>query len=257
MKPTCFKVIIILILVILISGCTKAIRLEEAKNRHNLIIVPFKASPVQIRSWGAGTVLLGGVVGAALVDGATKEGREKVVNTLNEISGQWDPSVVIAQECLSLINKYSTLQIEKVTIVDAREMPGTETMRLKEPKIFTSTSVHGLKGWTDAGSRFIRKSKSPIQYRQDYPQSGADFALEVFSSMIHIIKMKKIQFNVILKLVDTSSSEKIALNWEYATFPISLGKDLSDFKTFEDEFRNASRELCSKTLNKIGLILVR
>jgi hypothetical protein len=256
MRSTYFKFIVILTVSLLIPGCYfKSVPKEEGRVTHNLLIVPFKAPPIHFRSWGSGTVLMGGVIGTAVVDETTKGGREKVVNMLNEAAGQWDPSVVVAQECLSLINGYSALQIEKVAIVDARDMPGTETKRLKEPRLFTSTPVSGGGEWTMEGARFIKKSKSLIQYSQEYPQSGADLALELFPCHIHIIRMKKIELMFISKLVDTSSGKKIALSAHDDSFPISLEKDLSNFKGFEDEFRNASRELCSKTLKKMGLIL--
>lgn len=257
MRSTYFKFIVILTVGLLISGCYfKSVPKEEGRATHNLLIVPFKASPIKIRDWGSGTVLVGGAIGTAIVDETTKEGREKVVNMLNEVAGQWDPSVVVAQECLNLINGYKALRIEKVTIVDAREMPGTEAMRLREPRRFTPAPVSGGGDWTMEGARFIKKSKSLIQYGQEYPQSGADLALELFPTYIHIIRMKKIQLMVIAKLVDTSSGKKIALSAHDGNFPISLDKDLSNFRRFEDEFRNASRELCRETLKKMGLILV-
>jgi hypothetical protein len=246
-------------LTLLISGCSykKVVRQEEVKNKHNIIIVPFKAPPVAIMGGGLGSFILGGYVGVALVDAATKEGRTKVVDRLNEISDQWNPSVVIAQECQTLIKGSTVLQIENVTIVDSRELPGTEDLRSKEPKLFTTQTPFGLGGgWMRAGSRWVRESKSPIKYRQDYPESTADWSLEVFSTYITLAKMKKIEFNVILKLVDTSSGEKIALDGTYDTFEISLAKDISNFKTLEEEFRNASRQLCSKVLSKMGLISI-
>ena len=257
MRSTHFKFIVILTVGLLISGCYfKSVPKEEARVTHNLLIVPFKASPIQFRSWGSGTYLLVGLIGTTIVDETTKQGREKVVNLLNEAAGQWDPSVVVAQECLSLINGYSALRIEKVTIVDAREMPGEETMRLKEPRLFSSTPTSGAREWLGAGARFIKKSKSLIQYSQEYPQSGADLALELFICYIDIVKMNKIELGVIAKLVDTSSGKKIALSVHDGSFPISLGKDLSNFKRFEDEFRNGSRESCRQALRKMGLILV-
>jgi len=260
MKSTYFKVIIILMLVISISGCyRKAIRQEEVKNRHNLIIVPFKAPPVAIMSYGGGTVILFGVAGAAAVDGATKEGREKIVDILNRNSGQWEPSDVLAQECLGLIKNGTTFQIENISIVESRIMPGLESLQTKDSKVFTAESqIYGFGSpWMQAGGRMLRGSKSHIQYKEEYPQSSADWALEVFSSYIYIRKMKKIEFNVGLKLVETSSRKKISFKDTYDTFAISLSKDISNFKLFEDEFRSAARQMCSVVLSKMGLIPTR
>ena len=260
MKSTSQKGIVILLLSVLILSCTPkmVIRQEEIKNKHNIMVVPFKPPPIAIIGWGAGTFLLGGAVGAALVDAATKEGREKAVDTLNKNSGQWEPTRVIAQDCLDLIKKDTPFQIENIFIVETRVMPGLENVQTKESKVFTAESTLHAFGspWDRAGNKMFENSNY-LQYKKEYPESSADWALEVFSTYMGMRKMEKMEFNVFLKLVETSSGEKIALDYTFDTFTISLAKDISDFKTFEDEFRNASRELCSKLLSKMGLISVR
>ena len=254
MRSTYSKVIIILMLVILLPSChRKAIRQEDATNRHNLIIVPFKAPPVAIMSWGAGTFILGGAVGASMVDAATRGGRERIVDTLNSNAGPWEPSNVVAQECLDLIKNRAFSQIENISIVEAREMPGLESIHTKGSKVFTAEPQIYAFGspWMQSGNRML-KGKSHIQYQKEYPQSNADWALEVFSTYIHIRKLNKISFNVFLKLVDTTSGNKVALDYSYDEFSISLERDISNFKLFEDEFRSAARQLCSKVLSKMG-----
>lgn len=257
MKPTYYKIIMVLTLCLLTIGCyKKVIRQEEVKIKHNIIMVPFKAPPVAIIGYGAETVLLGGVVGAAMMDGATKVKREKIVDILNDIRGQWEPNIVLAEECSDLIKKNTNLQIENISIVESRLMPGVENVQTIDSKVFTAESqIYGFGSpWMQSASRMVRKSKTHIQYKLEYPQSNADWALEVFSAYIHISKMKKIEFNLYLKLVDTSSGEKVALDFAYDNFSISLGKDVSDFRLFEEEFRSAARQLCSKLLRRMGLI---
>ena len=75
----------------------------------------------------------------------------------------------------------------------------------------------------------LKGSKSHIQYKKEYPQSSADWALEVFSTYIHIRNLKKISFNVFLKLVKTTSGNKVALDYSYDDFSISLEKDISNY----------------------------
>ena len=261
MKSTSQKVIVILMLCVLICGCSykKVIRQEETKIKHNIIIIPFKAPPVAILGGGWGAYIVGGVVGIAVVDAATKEGREKIVDTLNNISGQWEPSGVFAEECSDLIKKNTNLRIENISTVESRLMPGVENVQTIHSKVFTAESqIYGFGSpWMQAGGRMFRGSKSHIQYKNEYSQSSADWALEVFSTYIHMRKMKKIEFNAFLKLVETSSGKKIALDFTYDTFALSLSKDISNFKLFEDEFRSASRQICSSLLGKMGLIPVR
>ncbi len=71
-----------------------------------------------------------------------KEGEKKLVNLLNEAAGQWDRKCC----CCSGMFKSRSMDTvlsgsKKVTIVDAREMPGKETMRLKEPQ---NLQLHSL-----------------------------------------------------------------------------------------------------------------
>jgi len=192
-----------------------------------------------------------------MMDGATKVKRGGIVDLLNEIRGQWEPNIILAEKCSDLIKKNTNLQIENVSIIESRLMPGVENVQTIDSKVFTAEpQIYGFGSpWMQSGNRMLRKSKSHIQYKQEYPQGNADWALEVFSTYIHIRKMKKIEFNVFLKLVDTSSGEKVALEFAYDNFSISLGKDVSNFKLFEEEFRSAARQLSSKLLRGMGLIL--
>jgi hypothetical protein len=260
MKSPCYKVIVILVLGTLIFGCSPkmAIRQEDIKTKHNILLVPFKAPPVAITGFGAGTVILGGIVGAALVDAGTKEGREKVVDTLNKSSGQWEPIRVIAEECLDLIKKDTPFQIESISIVETRVMPGLENVQTKESKVFTAESIIHAAGspWMRAGNKMLKNSNY-LQYRKEYPESSAGWALEVFSTNMVMWKMKKMEFNVFLKLVEISSGEKIALDYTYDTFGMSLPKDVQNFRLFEDEFRSAARQLCGRVLGKMGLIRIQ
>jgi hypothetical protein len=131
MKSTCYKIAVILVLGTLIFGCSPkmAIRRDNINTKHNILLVPFKAPPVAITGAGLGSFILAGYVGVALVDAATKEGREKVVDTLNENAGQWEPTRVIAEECSDLIKKDTPFQIESISIVDTREMPVSGDVR--------------------------------------------------------------------------------------------------------------------------------
>jgi hypothetical protein len=53
MKRTYYKVIVIFMISILISGCLyKSVPKEIVKIQHNLTIVPFKAAPIKMISWG-------------------------------------------------------------------------------------------------------------------------------------------------------------------------------------------------------------
>jgi hypothetical protein len=162
---------------------------------------------------------------------------------------------VIAQECSDLIKNRTPFQIRNISMAEPREMPGLENKKQGGSKIFTAESQIYAFGspWGNAGNRMMQDSNY-LQYGKEYPQSNSDWALEVFSQYIWIMKMKELSFNVILKLVETNSGKKIALDYSYDNFAIFLGKDISNFKSFEDEFRNAANILCSKTLRKMGLI---
>lgn len=251
MKITRHKVILILLISTLTFGCsyTKAIRQEEAKNKHNIIIVPFKASPIKIQPDMRVAAIPGCIspilapVGPMIAYETTKEERGKIAETLNKIHGQWNPSDIIARECFNLIKGSTILKTENVILVDVREFPFAEAWRLEQPQVCTAEGGRVETRWWYAADSWWKKDKSTIQYKEDYPQSNADWALEVGSSHIQIVDKELLRFNVFLKLFNTRSGEKIAsIVAREDSFPISLAKSLDNFKAFEEQFSIATKK---------------
>lgn len=261
MKSIYYKFATILVFTLLTSSCASykaSIRPDELKTRHDVLIVPFKAAPITVSKSGTGTFLLFGPIGRDIVEASYKEEREKIVDKLRKIHGQWNPSIVLAKECSNLIAKSSVIQVESTTIVKMRELPGAESLRQKESNVFTTKLREGIwtnivVDWLNAGGQWFKKNSSPIQYKQDYSESNADWSLEVFSSY-NQIREGEIRSNVILKLFNISSREKIASSVAFDSFQISPIKEISDFKIFKREYRIAANQLCGKALSEMGLI---
>ncbi len=261
MRPHSSKVIAILLLCTLIPGCyLRSVPKEELRTKHNIMIVPFRAPPVAVIGHGTGAVLLGGVVGTAVMESTTKAKREQIADELNEIRGQWEANIVLAEECSDLIKKSTNLQVENIFIVESRAMPGFENEGAMGSKIFTAEPlVYGLGSpsmqlWMRSAAQMQRNSRSHIQYKQEYAQIGADWALEVFTSYIQILRMKTIKIQLYLKLVETSSGKRVAVYTAADKFPVFVGQDFLNFKLFEEEYRSAARQLCTRLLGKMGLI---
>ena len=131
MKITRHKVILILLLSTLIFGCsyTKAIRQEEAKNKHNIIIVPFKAAPIKIHPYDIAAAIFP-LFGSTIVHEMTKGERETIADTLNKTHGQWNPSVIIARECSNLIKGSTILKTENVILGSSPNRVGRSEFKI-------------------------------------------------------------------------------------------------------------------------------
>lgn len=260
MKSTYYKVIVILVLSVFIFGCSSkmVIRQEEIKNKHNILVVPFKAPPINIKSWGLGTFLLFGPLGTRIAEESTGNERKNIADVLNEQLIGWNPTDIVAQECAGLIQESSLLQVQNITIADIRELPGAEKLRSKEPKVFTAklggiaTTLAGK--WMNAVGQWFKKSKSTIQYKHEYPQVNADMALEAAYWYLAIEKGTKLIVQINLKLIDTFTGEKIAASASFNTIKISPVGERQDFLTFKKDFRAGINKVCSKVLEDMGII---
>lgn len=252
----CYHFIGFLLLGVMMVSCSQKMVVPQPSigTSHSILVIPFKAPPAAIMSGGttAGFVL-GGFAGYGLVHASTKEEREKIADTLNTQSGRWEPILVIAQECSDLIRTSTHLRVENISIAEPRPMPGLDA-QAKDAKRFTAESQVYAAGspWSRAGNQMLGNSDY-VSYRKEYPQASADWALEVFSTYMWVTGMDKISFNVYLKVVDMSSGQKVALDYAYDEFGISLGKDISRFELFEGEFRGGARQLCAKIVSNMGL----
>ncbi len=254
MKSHFNKVLTLFICIIFLFSCSykTSIRPEELKTNHNVMVIPFKTPPVLLESCGLGTALLFGAVGVIAVNAATSDARANTAEMLDRIRGEWDPTNVTSHECLNLLKNSSVIRLENVVITEVHNLC-TEYIEKKEPKYFTEkTGIYF--DWFNCAFKWLKNDIPAIQYRIEYLEMKCDWALEVTSTSIIIRKGTTLDFSVIVKLFNTRSGEKIVIGYAHDTFDISEIKEASDFKLFEEQFRNATKQLCGKTLTEMGLI---
>jgi len=191
------------------------------------------------------------------VDGASQESRDKIAEMLNKAVGEWKPEDVIANECLTLIRQNSLIPVNDVSISGTHELPEAEDLRVEEPNIFTAkiggvgTTLQGK--WMNAAFRW-QKENGTIQYKKDYPNNNADWALETNFSYIRIEKGNKLEFGIVIKLVETSSGKTIATDASWVKIQITPINEVLKIKVFKEEFNESVNKLCSKILGDMGLI---
>lgn len=255
------KFIILLCSVFLISCTTKNIRQEELIKPHDLLVIPYKAAPINIRTMHFGRVLALALtiqphLAYDIEKVTTKTDVEKIAEILEKMRGEWNPSTALANECSGVIKNNRKVQINTITITNPRELPGAEDLRLADPNVFSKTykkddeNIH----WARlSGSKWLPNDSPTIPYKQEYPQNTADWALEIFIPIIGF-RNESLAILLAIKMFNINTGEKIATAEALGTFDITPIKDESGFKQFEKEFGVAAKQLCGSALNKIGLI---
>lgn len=238
-----------------IFGCTmRRISEQELNKTHNLIIVPFRGTPAMIVANTSILSMIAPVIYIG-VEKATRGSRQQVVSTLNDNFGKWEPSVVIAQECSSLIKQFQATKIRNITILKEMESHQSEELRKNDPGRF-SAKERSIHKWISAGSKWIKSDNNSF-YKQISESSNADWALEIFISTLSIFG-DKTTISTPMKLTNIKSGEVItsigSLGSEF-NFNSSLKLEkISDFNLYINDFRNGAKETCSKILSKAGLI---
>lgn len=254
MRRNIYIVFILIMSILLLTACvsSKSIRSEDLKTTHDLLIIPYKTAPIYVSSVNP-AVGIAFPLFAVGAEYAAKGDKEKFIEFMDEIKGDWNPSAAIAKECSALIKNNRKVQINNIAIANVHELPGTEKLRVAEPRVFTSKD--SIISWRLLGIRdWLPNDLPTIQYKQEYPQNQADWALEIFSSMM-VIRDESIYFDIIIKIFNTDTGEKIAaIFYPGSGYNRSPIKDKSGFKKFEEEFGYAAKQTCGGALNKIGLI---
>ena len=265
--------------ILLISGCYVGgfyppnvkeftnVKQEVTSVKHDVLLVPFKAPPIDITIMSFGRDVVGffwGCVGDSVFDSATVDKREKIANTMNELLKDWCPTDILAKECVNLIQQSSHFKVRNITIANFRELPGVEALRLKEPRLFNSkrggvyTSLSFE--WMKAAIREWRNGNSTIQYKNEYSQVNADMALEAsYEGIGYTIEEDKIKLRtfIMLKLIDINSGNTIAAgtsDWSLDSFEILQVDKIQNSQIFKEKFSARVKQECSKILGGMGIL---
>ena len=265
--------------ILLISGCYVGgfylpnvkeftnVKQEVTSVKHDVLLVPFKAPPIDITIMSVGSAVVGflwGSVGDSVFESATADKREKIANTMNELLKDWCPTDVLAKECVNLIQQSSHFKVQNITIANFRELPGVEALRLKEPRLFTSKrgGVYTTLSfeWIKAATREWRAKNSTIQYKNEYPQVYADMALEASYMYIgYSVEEEKIELWILimLKLIDINSGKTIATGTSDNSqdpFEILQVDKIQNSEIFKEKFSARVKQECSKILGGMGIL---
>lgn len=208
MRKKFFSYASLLLILLPMFGCATMSRIpdQELNKTHNLIIVPFKGTPAMVV---ANTGWLSAILPVIYVgvEKLSRGGRQEIVTVLNDNFGGWEPSVIVAQECSNLIEKYQTTKIENITIIDSRESRHSEELRNEDPGRF-SAKERTIYKWIAVGDKWLESDNSQSYYKDTSLNRDSDWALEIFISVLSIFE-NKTTFAIIIKLVNLTTGEVI------------------------------------------------
>lgn len=251
MRKKLFVILAASLCMIFLISCSdrQYIRSEELKKSHDILIIPYKSAPVRILS---GSYLVSPLA-TALLSVSMRGSNEEYKGIMEKMRGDWNPSIVMVKACEDLIKSDGKVQISKMEIANIRELPGLEDLRSSDPNIF-STSMNNIP-WMQFVRKWAANDSPSIQYKQEYPQNKSDWVMETYMQNITINPLREsMQLMVVIKIFNINTGEKIALDYDWDSFDMTIIKDESGFKKFEEEFGVAAKKLCGRTLGKTGLI---
>jgi len=233
---------------------TSSISPNELKTPHKITLIPYKASPILISLTRLEHEASGmfGFLGIKAYRATTAEARGKIADHLSKSAGSWDPSFALAEECLAILKNNSKASTISASIGNLGVLPGSETLRNQEPRTFTE--VYGAswsKDWGKVWYEFRDTNNSFIRYKKENPEIQSDWSLEVFSYGSGL-NDNEIAFALYMKLMNTNTNEKIAAQYLVERYPISAMPD--SFEAFNQTWRAASQNACTKALSDMGLI---
>jgi hypothetical protein len=233
---------------------TSSISQNELKSPHKITIIPYKASPILIKLTRLEHEASGvfGFIGRLAYIASTEAARGKIAEHFNNSAASWNPSLALAEECLAILQNKSKTSTINVSIGNLGTLPGSEALHKQEPRIFTEIydadwSIDWRKVWYE----FRDTNNSLIKYKKENPIIQSDWSLEVFSYGIGLNK-NEIAFSLYMKLMNTSTNEKIAAQWAGENYSIPAMPD--SFDQFNQTWRAFSQKECTKALSDMGLI---
>jgi len=235
-----------------ITGCSHSISKDELKNKHNLIVIPYKGIPIKVEAKFAGTANAVDVIAGVILQAATSDARLADANYLNSISGSWYPSVATAEECLKTLQKMSNIQITSSSISDISVLPGYDERNPEWQKTFSHKDESGDWSWNSIFRNFRSSNDSLIKYKTAHTAVDADWALELYN-FSNGFKNDEIYIGLVVKLSNVETNEILATNWMFAKwYDIPELNDKIDFKVFDKDFRDVAQKACSKMLSGMG-----
>lgn len=255
MKKKLFITTSLLLISLFIFGCTMhRIPEQELNKTHNLIIVPFRGTPAMIVT-NTGVLSIISPVIYAGVEKISRGSKQQIVTLLNDNFGHWEPSLVIAQECSNLIKNSQSTKIKNIAIINSRESHHSEELRKKDTGRF-SAKERSIHKWISVGKKWLKSDYNESFYKKIAQNSNADWALEIFISVLSIHK-NKTTLSTPMKLINIKSGKVItsigSLESEFSFKTSFKLEKVSDFNLYIKDFRNGAKQTCSKILSKAGL----
>jgi hypothetical protein len=233
---------------------------ENIKGSNSILVIPYKASPVRIDVYNPRFGGIAGLVQSSIHRRATNTDRDKMADYLNEIRGDWDPTLATAEECLTMLRGETGIDIINSSMDNTHEIPGAELLRNKSSRLFTANENYWNSGWDKVLDDFKNSTNSFQIYKKEHPSIKEDWILEVvnFNSTM---TNEHIEFMLYMKLTNSSSGKILASGncWNSSLIPSEKGYDYDiwkkgfDFIIWEKGFREVSKDACAYTLNKMGL----
>lgn len=248
---------LLFVLCLLTTACFGRTSIKEAylNTSHDITVIPYKSPPIRVH-FPTG-YYPGGVVGQAIgssIESSLKEDwRKSTIADLNKTAGSWNPYPIFTEECLKVLTSSSKVKIKKITIGEASEILGMESLRKEDSEPFKEYEHFINRDYFRAWEKYNDTDLSLQKYLKDYPQIHSDWYLEIyFFPYQH--SSSRVSYSLTLKLSD-STNNKIASGFEGVEgYKFSEALNGYNFNDIQEIIRESVNQTCTKTLSAMGLI---
>ena len=225
---------------------------SSLKNK-NTIVVPVQGAAVSMQNSQIGTAALFGIVGVAIKESLVdKPQRDALLAKTGEHASVFSPEVVLAEECVNLLNRSTWSSGTNVTLYSGLEkMHGLAPEIEGEQRPF-KTTFSDFSAWKKAYDEWL--IGSPIHtFSTNEAGSGQLVSLEV-TIVYPLLKGKTLAFGVLIRLMDPVSGRSITSSFCRDEFSVHPIKSAADVDAFVADYRKCARQLSETVLKQMNLI---
>jgi len=219
-----------------------------------LVVFPVRGQPVSVMWQHDSTFVLGGLVGAAIEAGASASHRSGMIERLNRDAADFEPTRVLAEECVKLLRDSSEVKFQSVELsAETLDLPGASALWAQETRPFKGLEHHNK--WLRLSCNWHR-AKSPAPSADVLKQASDSLALEVTFVWSWLNHSDELQLVPMMVLRDPSNGEVVGRSglMEVPKTHISPVTEDSDLRQFEHDFRLAANNAALQALRRMKLL---
>jgi hypothetical protein len=218
------------------------------------IVVPVQGAAIAMQNSQIGTAALFGIVGVAFKENLIdKPNRNALLAKTGGHASVFSPEVILAEECVSLLNQSGWSSGTNVTLFDGLEnMPGLAPEIAGETHPFRTTFGE-LRTWQKAYSEWL--ISGPVHTFSANETGSRQLVVLEVTVVLPLLQGGDLSFGVLMRLMDPVSGQSIASGFcRRDDMTVHPFKSAADLDAFVADYRKCARQISETLLKQLNLI---